>query len=80
MGADEYVPCHSADTDQDWQITAVELGRVVGFYNAAAYHVNAATLDGYAPGYHPDPTSDPGFLPSNRTTARREEQTVRQEG
>ena len=45
----EDVP-HSADTNDDWQVSATEIGRVVGFYNAGGYYVHAGTLDGYAPG------------------------------
>ena len=41
---------HSADTNDDWQVSATEIGRVVGFYNAGGYYVHAGTLDGYAPG------------------------------
>ena len=69
MGADEYVPCHSADTDHNWRISAVEVGRVVGFYNAGGYHVDAGTRDGYAPGDgpHEDPTHTCDYDPPDWT-------------
>lgn len=41
---------HSADVNEDEKVSATELSRVVGFYNAGAYSVNATTSDGYAPG------------------------------
>ena len=41
---------HSADTDKDKAISATEISRVVGFYNARGYHVDSGTADGYAPG------------------------------
>ena len=33
----------------DWVIEAVELSRLIGFYNAGGYAVNPATEDGFAP-------------------------------
>lgn len=41
---------HAADTNGNWSISAIEIGRVVGFYNAGGYHLDATTVDGYAPG------------------------------
>jgi len=49
MGADEFVPPHSADTDQDRCISVREISRVIAFYNAGAYHIDETTQDGYAP-------------------------------
>lgn len=43
-------PFHSADTDQDNQISPEELLRVTEFYEAEAYHCESGTEDGFAIG------------------------------
>ena len=53
IGADEYAVFHNADTNEDLVISATEIGRVVGFYNAGGYCMNPDTVDGYAPGEGP---------------------------
>ena len=46
----EEIRYHSVDTDQDWVISAFELNRIVGFYNAGGYHCHPGSQDGFAPG------------------------------
>lgn len=45
---------HSADTDEDQQITLSELLRVIQFYNSAGLHCLSDTEDGFAPGQDPE--------------------------
>lgn len=40
---------HCADVNQDWRIDGTEVSRLIAFYSAGAYHVDASTPDGYAP-------------------------------
>ena len=56
---------HNADTDENQQITATEIGRLVGFYNAGMYQVYPGTADGYAPneGFHEGPPHDSDYDP-----------------
>ena len=41
---------HSADTDENWRISSVEVLRVVQLYNAGEYHCSPLSDDGYALG------------------------------
>ena len=48
---------HSADVDEDFKFSLLELLRVIQFYAATpdhAYHSDQNTLDGYAPGVGPE--------------------------
>ena len=53
---------HSADTDQNGRISLFELTRVIELLNASggAYHVEAGTEDGFAPGAGTDPGTPAG--------------------
>ena len=46
----EAVPPHTADQDGDNGISLSELLRVIQFFNSGAFHCEAGTEDGYAPG------------------------------
>ena len=41
---------HSADCSQDWVISTPEVNRVLAYWRAGAYRLDAWTCDGYAPG------------------------------
>ena len=41
---------HKADPDGDWHISLGELLRIIQLYNMGAYHCEALTEDGFAPG------------------------------
>jgi len=49
IGADEFAPPHSADTDASWTIELTEISRVVTFYSAGGYRCDSMTPDGFAP-------------------------------
>jgi hypothetical protein len=53
---------HSADTDQNGRISLFELTRVIELLNSSggAYHVEAGTEDGFAPGASTDPGTPAG--------------------
>ena len=41
---------HSADCNHDWSIETTEASRVLGYWRAGAYRLDAFSCDGYAPG------------------------------
>lgn len=43
-------PPHTADRDQDMQVSLSELLRVIQFYNSPGFHCDDGTEDGYMPG------------------------------